>query len=145
MAPLVQVLGGVTSVALIADIHANALALEAVLRACKERAVSAIWCAGDVVGYNAMPRETIALLRRRVAASVHGNHDLMVVGLLPASDIGPRARRAVEWTRETLSESEVRWLAALPPMLRFGSHVLCLHATLGDTRTRLASDVEWGA
>src|SRR5881394_899175 len=67
---------GMTTVALIADVHANALALEAVLRACGDRGVGAIWCAGDLVGYNSMPRETIALVRRKSIATVHGNHDL---------------------------------------------------------------------
>src|SRR5258705_12641237 len=101
-----------TTVALIADVHANALALEAVLRACGDRGVGAIWCAGDLVGYNSMPRETIALVRRKSIATVHGNHDLMVAGRLPAEGLGPRAQRTVEWTRQTLGEEELSWLRA---------------------------------
>ena len=134
-----------TAVALVADIHANALALEAVLRHCADRNVGAVWCAGDLVGYNAMPRETIALIRRRAIACVHGNHDLMVAGLLPVRDLGPRARRAVDWTRETLVGDEATWLAGLPAMLRFGPKVLCLHAAIGDTRLRLQTLDDWRA
>jgi predicted phosphodiesterase len=132
-----------TTVALIADIHSNALALEAVLRSCSERQVSAIWCAGDLVGYNAMPRETVALVRRRAIACVHGNHDLMVAGSLRMENLGPRAHRAVEWTRKTLPPEEMQWLRALPATLRFGEHVLCVHATLGDATQRLDSDDDW--
>jgi len=132
-----------TTVALIADVHANALALEAVLRACADRQVNGIWCAGDLVGYNAMAGETIALMRRRAIASVHGNHDLMVSGRLTPEDIGPRAARAVEWTKHHLSPEDLAWLAALPAVLRFGDHVVCVHATLGDARLRLETDDDW--
>jgi len=134
-----------TTVALIADVHANALALEAVLRACGDRDVGAIWCAGDLVGYNAMPRETIALVRRKGIATVHGNHDLMVGGRLPARDLGPRAQRTVEWTRQELDPGDVAWLNQLPALLRFGDHVICVHATLGDANARIETDDEWRA
>lgn len=40
-------------------------------------------CLGDLVGYNAFPRETLALMRARRIASVHGNHDLMALNWLP--------------------------------------------------------------
>jgi predicted phosphodiesterase len=145
MAPLVQFRRRMTTVALIADVHANALALEAVLRACGEREVGAIWCAGDLVGYNAMPSETIALVRRRDIASVHGNHDLMVSGKLSPGESGPRARRAVEWTRRALSAEEVQWLGSLPAVLKLGDHVLCVHATMGDAQRRIQGDDDWRA
>jgi diadenosine tetraphosphatase ApaH/serine/threonine PP2A family protein phosphatase len=134
-----------TTVALIADVHANALALEAVLRACSDRKVGAIWCAGDIVGYNAMPSETIALVRRRAIATVHGNHDLMVSGKLSADESGPRARRAVEWTKRTLSPDELTWITSLPALLKIGEHVLCVHATLGNSQNRIQTDDDWRA
>ena len=43
--------------AIIGDIHANLDALEAVLADCRAEGVTDFLCTGDVVGYNACPRE----------------------------------------------------------------------------------------
>lgn len=126
---------------LIADIHANAPALEAVLAALDRRGVERIVALGDLVGYHALPHETLAAFRARGIPSVAGNHDQMVVGRLPA-ECGPRGRRAVEWTRHALSPDEVAQLASLPDAIRPGPHMLCVHATLDDPTRRLRTDAE---
>src|SRR5689334_23516289 len=72
--------------ALIADIHANAPALAAVLAALDGAGVERILALGDLVGYNAMPHETLGMLRARHIPSVGGNHDLMAIGRLPTED-----------------------------------------------------------
>jgi len=133
-----------TTVALVADVHANAPALSAALAACDSHRVGVVYCAGDIVGYNAMAREAIAIVRERGLPSVHGNHDLMVVGRLPLEG-GPRARRAVPWTRGALGADDLRWLAALPAMLRLNAQLLCTHAALRDSRARLSRGEEWRA
>ena len=63
-------------VALLSDIHANVIALEAVLRDLPE--VSGIWVMGDTVGYGPDPAPTLALLRERGATLIAGNHDRAV-------------------------------------------------------------------
>jgi predicted phosphodiesterase len=126
-----------TTVALIADLHANAPALESVLREQDTANTNAIWCAGDIVGYNSYARETLAMVRSARALCVHGNHDLMVAGRLPSTGLGPRAKRGVDWARDTLSLEERDWLAALPSVLRVTEDIVCLHSTLGDPQRRL--------
>jgi predicted phosphodiesterase len=128
---------GMTTAVLIADIHANAPALEAVLREHDSDPAAAIWCAGDIVGYNSYARETMAIVRAARLTSVHGNHDLMVAGRLPTTGLGPRARRGIEFARDNLTPEERDWLAALPSVLRITDDTICLHSMLGDTQGRL--------
>ena len=46
--------------AILGDLHSNPTALEAVLAALEDAAVDTILQVGDVVGYGAAPRETLA-------------------------------------------------------------------------------------
>ena len=58
------------TVALLSDVHANLVALEAVLADLPS--VEAIWVMGDTVGYGPDPADTLALLRERGATLVAG-------------------------------------------------------------------------
>ena len=78
--------GGRMKVALIADIHANLPALQAVLAHARKRKVKAIWNAGDFVGYGPFPDEVVRRVRAEKALSIAGNYDLKV--------LRPTARRA---------------------------------------------------
>ena len=127
---------------LIADIHANAPALAAVLAALDRAGVERILALGDLVGYNAMPHETLDLLRERHIPSVGGNHDLMAVGRLSTDECGPIAREAMAWTRRTLTAEDVAHLATLPDAIRPGPRLLCVHATLGDPTRRLRTTAD---
>jgi putative phosphoesterase len=98
-------------VGLLSDIHANRVALEAVLS--DMPAVDHLLCAGDVVGYNPWPAECLETVRERGIPTVMGNHDRAV-----ASDTAFRfnamARAGVEHARRELSDEQLEWLAALP-------------------------------
>ncbi len=59
---------------LIADIHANSRALQAVLDAHPE--ADEIWCFGDIVEYGPSPMRCIELIRRHCHHVVQGNHDV---------------------------------------------------------------------
>jgi predicted phosphodiesterase len=118
--------------AIISDIHANVAALAAVLAHIDTLGVDDIVHLGDLVGYNSFPSETLALVQARGIRGVHGNHDLMTCGELSLDHCGPLARRAIEWTRDTLSPAELAYLAALPGELRLAGGVICLHSMLGD-------------
>jgi predicted phosphodiesterase len=100
---------------IISDIHANRHALEAVLADAASRGYDATLCLGDVVGYGGDPAAALELtLALKPAGLIRGNHDKVCAGLEPASSFNDVARRAVEWTRQTLSETDLRTLAALP-------------------------------
>ncbi len=65
-------------IAVLSDIHANLVALDAVLGALG--AVDAVWQLGDVVGYGPEPDAVVARLRELKAVGVRGNHDAAAIG-----------------------------------------------------------------
>jgi len=99
-------------VAVLSDIHANLVALEAVLDAIGP--VDAIWHLGDVVGYGPDPDGVVARLADAGAIGVRGNHDAAACGGSEIDWFNPEARAAMEWTRKKISAGTVAWLEALP-------------------------------
>ena len=63
-------------IALFSDIHANLPAFEAFLADVDLRKPDAMYCLGDLVGYNLWPNEVIAEIKRRQIPTIAGNHDL---------------------------------------------------------------------
>ncbi|WP_458186419.1 metallophosphoesterase family protein [Haladaptatus sp. NG-WS-4] len=98
-------------VGVISDVHANRVALDAVLD--DMPTVDALLCAGDVVGYNPWPAECVDVLRDRVAASVMGNHDRAVV-TGTAFRFNSMASAGVEYARDQLNDLQREWLANRP-------------------------------
>jgi predicted phosphodiesterase len=131
--------------AILADIHANAYALQAALDdAIAQRAESCV-CLGDLVGYHALPHETIALMRERGIKSVVGNHDRMAYSATEAPSGGPLARAAMQWTRRVLQEDEVAYLASLPMERRFCGDALLVHSTPWSIDVRLSTPADFEA
>jgi len=62
-------------IALFSDIHANLPALEACLQSIDEQKPDAVYCLGDLVGYNTWPNEVINEIRRRGIPTIAGNYD----------------------------------------------------------------------
>lgn len=62
-------------IALFSDIHANLPAFEAFLADLDSRKPDAVYCLGDMIGYNIWPNEVIEEIRRRCIATLMGNHD----------------------------------------------------------------------
>jgi diadenosine tetraphosphatase ApaH/serine/threonine PP2A family protein phosphatase len=111
--------------AVIADIHSNLEAFQAVLRDLEERGgADDIWCLGDIVGYGPDPRECILLLRQQQAVCVAGNHDRAAIGKLDTSAFNPEAAAAAQWTADTLKKEDADYLAGLPLTLRRGEFTL---------------------
>lgn len=102
-------------VALLSDIHANLVALDAVLEAVGP--VDAIWHLGDVVGYGPDPNGVVERLATLPAIGVRGNHDAAACGGSEIEWFNPDARAAMEWTRTVISPASGAWLAALPERL----------------------------
>jgi predicted phosphodiesterase len=99
-------------VAVVSDIHANLIALDAVLAAAGP--VDGIWHLGDVVGYGPDPNGVVRRLRDAGALGVRGNHDAAAIGGSEIEWFNPDARRAMEWTRTVLEPDARAWLQALP-------------------------------
>ena len=67
-------------IALFSDIHANLPAFESFLADLDSRKVDAVYCLGDMIGYNVWPNEIIAGIRKRGIATLAGNHDQKTKG-----------------------------------------------------------------
>jgi putative phosphoesterase len=125
---------------LIADIHGNIAALEAVLSDMPN--VDALICAGDVVGYYPHANQVCDRLRRLCALTIRGNHDAYVTGQLTADPEKAAAYRTA-WTHDHLDRDHLAWLATLPIEMHFqwgGQQVRVRHASLWDEETYLYPD-----
>ncbi len=100
--------------AVLGDIHANLIALEAVLEEAKSQGVDQILSVGDVVGYGAGAREVLDLLRDHEIPTVKGNHDAAIAGDLDTTFFNPLAKEAAQWTQGELTEGDLEWLHNLP-------------------------------
>ncbi|OJW79662.1 MAG: YfcE family phosphodiesterase [Bacteroidetes bacterium 46-16] len=74
------------TIALFSDIHANLPAFESMLQDMDRRMPDAVYCLGDLVGYNVWPNEVIAEIRKRGIATLKGNHDEKVEKLKTTAD-----------------------------------------------------------
>ncbi|HEX7600420.1 MAG TPA: metallophosphoesterase family protein [Polyangiaceae bacterium] len=114
--------------AVIADLHANLQALDAVAAEIERSAVDGVLCLGDLVGYHANPVETIRRVRELATDVIAGNHDREASSATtpsgnPGGTTAP-ARAALDWTRARLGAAELDYLAALPShLIRPGSWV----------------------
>jgi predicted phosphodiesterase len=122
----------------IADIHGNLLALEAVLAKLDHLAVDHILNLGDCASGPLWPAETVALLQSREISHVRGNHD-RALGALSPDGLG--ASDAFAW--RALDADARSWLAGLPVELTLGD-AFCFHASPGCDETYLMEEVRDG-
>ncbi len=117
-------------VGLISDVHANRVALEAVLADMPE--VDAVACAGDVVGYNPWPADCVEILRERRVPTVMGNHDRAVVER-SSFRVNRMAQAGVKRAQTALEAEGRRWLESLPETRReFDGRVRIVHGHPDD-------------
>jgi putative phosphoesterase len=110
-------------IALFSDVHANFPAFEAFLEDVEKQQVDAIYCLGDLIGYNIWPNEVINELRSRGIAAIRGNHDLKISG----------------YAYELVSEQNREFLTTLPAHLRLEYQLNTDHLNIvmahGSTRS----------
>ena len=117
---------------ILADIHANLEAFQAVLADAHSRGpIDELWSLGDIVGYGPNPAEVIDLLREHAHVSVAGNHDWAAIGKIDTRAFNPYAKAAAEWTQEHLSRDHADYLDSLPLSLEKGDFTL-VHGTPRD-------------
>ena len=115
--------------AIIADIHSNLEALQAVIADSKQRDCTHYAFLGDFVGYCADPKACVDIVRSMNAPCVKGNHDEYCSTDLPLDGFNPTAAKAVEWTRKQLTADDRRWLRNLE-YVRTVENFTIVHATL---------------
>jgi predicted phosphodiesterase len=119
-------------VVVIADIHSNLVALEAVLAHAEDRGpIDQLWVLGDLVGYGPRPNECISRLKEYKHLAVAGNHDKAAIGQITTADFNPYAAAAASWTAETISPDSSTYLTRLPEVTKDDVFTL-VHGTLRD-------------
>jgi putative phosphoesterase len=112
-------------IALFSDIHANLPALDACLKSIEQQKPDAIYCLGDLVGYNIWPNEVIDEIRRRGIPTIAGNYD-QGVGL-SSDDCGcayktdtdrDMGKISISYTNSIVRTEQRRYLRTLPAHIR---------------------------
>jgi predicted phosphodiesterase len=114
-------------IAVIADLHANLPALQAVLDDAAKIGCEAVYCVGDVVGRGPHPNEVVDELRRLAIPTVQGNWD-EAVGMdreqpgsaWPSHEAEAAGLASLAWTAERVTDENRAWLRTLPTTLRVG-------------------------
>lgn len=104
-------------VAILADIHGNFRALEAVLADIALLSVDRIFSLGDNIGYGPEPEEVVQALIRSKVCSVMGNHELGLASRSYSVRFHATARDSLHLTRSLLSAQSLSWLISLPSSL----------------------------
>ena len=104
-------------IALLSDIHANLPAFEAVLEDLEKQQPDAVYCLGDLVGYNVWPNQVIGLVRKHGIATIAGNHDLKVSKIMP-SEGDCSKEESSEYAYKLVGKKERDYLLTLPRHLR---------------------------
>lgn len=124
-------------IALFSDVHANLPAFKAMLEDLDEQGPDAVYCLGDLIGYNVWPNEVIAEIRKRGIATLAGNHDLKVENLItmPQSFSEPGKKYAYH----IVEQHHRDYLLTLPAHIKLefkqGSENLNIVMAHGSTRS----------
>lgn len=113
------------NIALFSDIHANLPALESFFKDVENRKADAIYCLGDLVGYNVWPNEVINEIRKRGIPTIAGNYD-QGIGLMsdecgcayktePEKDMG---KISISFTNSLVNPDERKYLRTLPSHIK---------------------------
>lgn len=124
--------------ALLADVHGNLTALEAVLADLQRFPVEAVLCLGDMANLGPRPPETLHRLRALAPALVMGNTDASLLKPRTVADVAkPTADTPVildieSWCAEQLDDEDRDFLRGFEPSLRSdlgGLRLLAYHGS----------------
>jgi predicted phosphodiesterase len=117
-------------VALLSDMHGNAVAFRAALADLEARGdADLIVALGDVAQGGPQPRECVELLQELGCPCVYGNSDHFLVALDGGSEpVTEQQLTTAHWSREQLGEEGLAFLRGFEPTVTAG-RVLCCHAT----------------
>jgi predicted phosphodiesterase len=123
--------------AAVSDIHGNLDALEAVLDDIGRAGVDAVVNLGDIVSGPLWVAETADRLMAFGWPTIAGNHERQLL-TFARDRMGPSDAFAAA----AIGDAQRRWLAALPPTLRFADDVLLCHGTPRDDLEPFLETVE---
>ena len=123
-------------VALIADIHGNLIALEAVLANIGKEHVDQIICLGDVGTTGPQPGQVIKRLQDIACTVVMGNADAWLLDPQPSNKTDAASRYLAEidlWCRRQLSRADLEYVHTFQQtveiLLNSSTRLLCFHGS----------------
>lgn len=135
------------TIALFSDVHANLPALEVLLSDLETRKPDAVYCLGDLVGYNVWGNEVVNAIREKGIATLAGNHDLKV--RLDDGSTKKVLSEGNKYAYDIIGEEEKAYLLTLPAHIRLsfflnGSPVnlLCVHGSPRSVNEYLLEDMD---
>lgn len=110
---------------LFSDIHANLPALEAFFEDIERHKPDAIYCLGDLVGYNIWPNEVVNEIRKRRIPTIAGNYD-QGIGLMSnecgcaykAESEKDMGKISISFTNSIVGPEERNYLRTLPAHIK---------------------------
>jgi predicted phosphodiesterase len=132
----------VERIGVIADVHGNALALEAVLRDARDRGIARLVDLGDALYGPLQPLAAYRLFRDApLVAAVAGNQDRKI---FQASGAEVSANRILAMVVEDLGIEPIAWLRARPATAVVDGEVFLCHGSPESDTTYLLEDVTSG-
>lgn len=136
--------------ALVSDLHGNALALEQVFSRIASQGVDQIICLGDVATLGPEPERVIALLHASGAVCILGNHDEFMLRpeVVASYTTIPVLVDAIDWCRAQLSAASLDFIRSfradyeLP--LNEREALLAFHGTPSSNTTDLLATTDAG-
>jgi putative phosphoesterase len=128
--------------AIVADIHSNLQALNAVMREIKRAEIDQVVCAGDIVGYGANPNECCHVIRDVATHVVLGNHEISAL-TKDTTRMNPHAAEASRWTSSTLERESQEFLKSLKIESKFEAsdmRVAMYHGSVGNATEYVFED-----
>jgi predicted phosphodiesterase len=101
-------------IAVLADIHANLEALEAVLADLESLAVDQVVCLGDLVGYGPDPEAVVARIMELDVIALLGNHEAALISKRDRDWLNFQAKDNNIATEALLSEASLDYCRSLP-------------------------------
>ena len=119
--------------AVIADIHGNLAALEAVLADLKQTRADQLVCLGDVASFGPQPRETLQRVQELRCPVVMGNADAAMLESPPPDPTRPALFTDIErWCAEQLSDTDRAFIQTFQQTVGLeldGLPILCFHGS----------------
>ena len=104
-------------------------ALTLALNILEKEGVDQIICLGDIVGYNANPKECMDIIIQKQIPAIRGNHERYVIGE-ENETLKDDTLEITKWTREQLSEEQKKFiLEKMPNKMKHECGFLITHGS----------------
>ena len=133
-------------IAIIADVHANLHALNAVIADAKSRGAEIFLNAGDFLGYGTFPDEVVLKLSSDNVLSIIGNYDLKVLKKRKEKkreNIKNEKQISFDYAGKNLSKSSIRYLRSLDREMKISigaKNLLMVHGSPESIDEHLTPD-----